>query len=178
MSLKKYFKFVDIKTSILSLYAYALGAAFIFYYLGNWNWQNALVFFFAEMIQDNMVTGINNVMDYRHAKTEQTRKQNVMEKENISMTSAISVIVIMMIISAAAGIWLCFRTNWFLFFAGGALFLIVCCYTAGPFPIDKTPMGEIFCGISQGMGMPFLFAYVNNNWNKLISLNFKTFWNR
>ena len=84
MSLKKYFKFVDIKTSILSLYAYALGAAFIFYYLGNWNWQNALVFFFAEMIQDNMVTGINNVMDYRHAKTEQTRKQNVMEKENIS----------------------------------------------------------------------------------------------
>lgn len=173
MSLKKYFKFVDIKTSILSLYAYALGAAFVFYYLGNWNWQNALVFFFAEMIQDNMVTGINNVMDYRHAKTEQTRKQNVMEKENISMTSAISVIVILMIISAAAGIWLCFRTNWFLLFIGAILFLIVCCYTAGPFPIDKTPMGEVFCGIAQGMGVPFLFAYVNNNWDKLITLNFK-----
>ena len=77
MSLKKYFKFVDIKTSILSLYAYALGAAFIFYYLGNWNWQNALVFFFAEMIQDNMVTGINNVMDYRHAETVQAHCRTV-----------------------------------------------------------------------------------------------------
>lgn len=65
MSLKKHFKFVDIKTSILSLDAYALGAAFIFYYLG----AKCLGFLFAEMIQDNMVTGINNVMDYRHAKT-------------------------------------------------------------------------------------------------------------
>lgn len=173
MSLQKYFKFVDIKTSILSLYAYALGAGFIFYYLGNWNWQNALVFFLAEMIQDNMVTGINNVMDYRHAKTEQTRKQNVMEKEHISMASAISVIVILMCISVVAGVWLCFRTNWFLFFAGGALFLIVCCYTAGPFPIDKTPVGELICGVAQGMGVPFLFAYVNGNWQTLITLNFK-----
>lgn len=173
MSLKKYFKFVDIKTSILSLYAYALSASFIFFYLGHWNWINALVFFIAEMIQDNMVTAINNVMDYRHAKTEKTRNQNVMAKENISMRKAISVIIILMAISITAGIWLCFRTNWILFFAGGALFVIVCCYTAGPFPIDKTPIGEVVCGIAQGLGVPFLFAYVNDNWQKLITLDFK-----
>ncbi|MBP2057752.1 1,4-dihydroxy-2-naphthoate octaprenyltransferase [Lactobacillus colini] len=172
MTIKKYFKFVDIKTSILSLYAYALSAAFIFYYLGNWNWLNAIVFFIAELIQDNMVTGINNVMDYRNAKTEKTRSQNVMAREKISMTSAVAVIIILLTISVIAGIWLCFRTNWFLLVAGMVLFGIVCCYTAGPFPIDKMPIGEFFCGIAQGMGVPFLFAYVNDNYERLITLNF------
>lgn len=136
MSLKKYFRFVDIKTSILSLYAYTLSAAFIFYYLGHWNWLNALIFFLAEMIQDNMVTGINNLMDYRHAKTKATREQNVLAREHIPQSQALTVIVVLLCISVIAGIWLCFRTNWLLLFAGMLLFGTVCCYTAGPFPID------------------------------------------
>lgn len=35
MSFKKYCKFVEIQTSALSLYAYALGAGFIFFYFNH-----------------------------------------------------------------------------------------------------------------------------------------------
>lgn len=173
MSIKKYFKFVEIQTSALSLYAYALGAAFIFYYFNHWNLLNSIVFFVAEMIMDNMITAINNTMDYILAKDESSKQNSVIIKENISLKLAFTYIVGLLIISAILGVWLCFRTNWVLFFAGGLLFLIVISYTSGPFPISRMPIGEFVCGIAQGMGVPFLFAYINNNYSQIMMLSFK-----
>ncbi|EEJ71145.1 UbiA family prenyltransferase [Lactobacillus ultunensis] len=172
MSIRKYFKFVDIKTSALSLYAYALGAAFIFYYFNNWNWLNSLIFFISEMILDNMITAINNVMDYILAKDKTSKQKSVLVTENISLPLAFTYIGILLLIAAILGIWLCFRTNWVLFFAGGLLFLIVLSYTSGPFPISRMPIGEFVCGIAQGMGVPFLFTYINDNYQKIMTLNF------
>lgn len=172
MSIKKYFKFVEIQTSALSIYAYALGAAFIYYYFGHWNWLNSLVFFISEMILDNMITAINNVMDYIMAKDEKSKNNSVIVKEKISLPTAFTYITVLLLVSAALGLWLCYRTNWVLFFAGGLLFLIVLSYTSGPFPISRMPIGEFICGIAQGMGVPFLFAYINDNYQKIMTLNF------
>lgn len=41
------------------------------------------------------------------------------------------------------------------------------------FLLIRMPIGEFVCGITQGMGGPFLFAYVNDNYNQLMTLNFK-----
>lgn len=172
MSIRKYFEFVEIRTSALSLYAYALGAAFIFYCFNHWNWLNSLVFFISEMILDNMITAINNVMDYIMAKDEKSKNKSVLVTENISLPLAFTYITILLLIAAALGIWLCLKTNWVLFFAGGLLFLIVLSYTSGPFPISRMPIAEFICGIAQGMGVPFLFAYINDNYQKIMTLNF------
>ncbi|WP_276804542.1 UbiA family prenyltransferase [Lactobacillus hominis] len=172
MSLKKYFEFVEIQTSALSIYAYALGAAFIFFYFNHWNLLNSIIFFISEMIMDNMITAINNVMDYILAKDQKSKAENVIAKENISLPVAFTYITVMLVISAALGLWLCFRTNWVLFFAGGLLFLIVLSYTSGPFPISRMPIGEFICGIAQGMGVPFLFAYINDNYKQIMTLDF------
>lgn len=124
------------------------------------------------MILDNMITAINNTMDYVLAKDENCKKKSVLVTEHISLTQAFAVIGILLIISAVLGIWLCLRTNWVLFFAGGLLFLIVLTYTSGPFPISRMPIGEFICGIAQGMGVPFLFVYINDNYTKIMTLNF------
>ena len=111
-------------------------------------------------------------MDYILAKDEQSKADSVIVKENISLPLAFTYITVLLIISAILGLWLCFRTNWVLFFAGGLLFLIVLSYTSGPFPISRMPIGEFICGIAQGMGVPFLFAYVNDNYKQIMTLNF------
>lgn len=172
MSIKKYFKFVEIQTSALSLFGFALSAVFIYYYLGHWNLLNAIVFFIAEMIMDNMITGINNVMDYIMAKDEKSRNDSVIVKENLSIKVVFAYIIVLMTISAIMGVWLCYKTNWLLFFMGGLLFLIVGSYTSGPFPISRMPIGEFVSGIAQGFGVPFLFAYVNDNFKQMATLNF------
>lgn len=172
VSIKKYFRFVEIQTSALSLFGFALSAVFIYYYLGHWNLVNATVFFVAEMIMDNMITGINNVMDYIMAKDEKSRNDSVIVKEDISIKIAFIYIIGLMTISAICGVWLCWRTNWLLFFMGGLLFLIVGSYTSGPFPISRMPIGEFVSGIAQGFGVPFLFAYVNDNFKQMAILNF------
>lgn len=172
MTLKQYFRFVKIHTSTLSLFGYGLGAAIIYLLNGNWNWQNSLIFFVASMIFDNMITGVNTVMDYVMAKDERFKEISVMTVENISVKQAFSVIGLMVTLGAGLGLWLCFRTNWMLFFLGGAMFLIFAFYTSGPFPISRMPLGEAFSGTAQGLGIPFLFVFVNDNYNRLLALNF------
>lgn len=172
MTFKQYIKFVEIKTSILSLFGFALGGAYIWYNHLNWNILNAIVFFAAEMIMDNMITGINNLMDYKLAKDPEFKRHEVMATERISTKRATIMICILMLLACAAGLWLCYRTNWLMFFMGGALFLIIASYTTGPFPISRTPLGELFSGVAQGLGVPFLFIYVNDNYKELATLNF------
>lgn len=172
MTIKQYLRFVKIHTSVLSLFGYVLGAAIIFFIGGSWNLQNSLIFFVGSMIFDNMITGVNTVMDYVMAKDDHFKEISVMTVEHISVKQAFSVIGAMVTIGAGLGLWLCFRTNWMLFFLGGAMFLIFAFYTAGPFPISRMPLGEIFSGTAQGLGIPFLFIFINGNYNELLALNF------
>ncbi len=174
MNFKQYAKFADIETWSFSFYGYFLGALYILFYLkpGHWNWLNALVFFVCEMIFDNMITGINHTMDYLTAKDEKTKRNSPIETDHISIRTALIYIYVLMTIACIGGLWLCFRTNWVMFFVGGLIFLITVTYTSGPFPICRTPIGESICGLAQGLGVPFLFVYVNNNFKQLMTLNF------
>lgn len=177
MSIKKYCKFVEIRTSALSLYAYALGFAANFYYFNHWDLLNTVIFIIAEIILDNMITAINNVMDYRLAKDKTTKQKSVLVTESISLRQAFTCITVLLLIAAGLGLYLCWRTNCFLFFVGAFFFALVLTYTSGPFPISRMPVGELICGWPQGMGIAFLLTYVNDNYRRMITLSFKQFTN-
>lgn len=56
------------------------------------------------------------------------------------------------------GIYLAYASSWALIPIGGICLIIGYCYTGGPFPISRSPFGELFAGTLMGTGY-FLISY-------------------
>ncbi|MEG0380970.1 MAG: UbiA family prenyltransferase, partial [Kurthia sp.] len=56
------------------------------------------------------------------------------------------------------GIYICMNSSWSLVVIGIIGMLIGYFYTGGPYPIAYTPLGELFAGLSMGIGF-ILIAY-------------------
>lgn len=56
------------------------------------------------------------------------------------------------------GIFLAFSSSWALIPIGGVCLIIGYCYTGGPYPISRSPFGELFAGTLMGTGY-CLIAY-------------------
>ncbi len=61
-------------------------------------------------------------------------------------------------ISGLLGIYLALRTSLWLLVIGAVCLVIGYCYTGGPYPISRTPYGELFAGFLFGSGFS-LIAY-------------------
>lgn len=61
-------------------------------------------------------------------------------------------------ISGLLGIYLALRTSLWLLVIGAICLIIGYCYTGGPYPISRTPYGELFAGFLFGSGFS-LIAY-------------------
>jgi 1,4-dihydroxy-2-naphthoate octaprenyltransferase len=71
------------------------------------------------------------------------------------------VIIIMIVVSAALGLLLVYLTNIITLVLGAACFAIGIVYSYGPMPISRTPFGEIFSGLTMGLGIPFITYFIN-----------------
>lgn len=59
-------------------------------------------------------------------------------------------------ISGIFGIILAANSSWWLLVIGGVCLLIGYCYTGGPYPISRTPYGELFAGFLFGSGFSMI----------------------
>lgn len=177
MSFKNFLKFVEIKTTLMSLIGFLLGAAFTLYYFWELNWQNSLIFFIGMIFFDFVTTGINNIMDYLKAKNLTYRDEiNILGYAHISVKTAATYVITMLICASIAGLILVWQTNILLLFIGGFCFLVGIFYTFGPLPLSRMPLGELFSGVVQGLGIPFIFIYVNAPKNQVFSLLVSANW--
>src|SRR5690606_19420437 len=67
----------------------------------------------------------------------------------------------MLTIATSLGIWLVFRTDLLVLLIGMVCFGIGIFYTFGPIPLSRMPLGEIFSGLTMGLGVLFLTVYIN-----------------
>lgn len=178
MSLKNFLEFIEIRTKTLSVLAFIVGLSFTFYYFGNLNWVNTVLFFIAMFTFDIVTTEINNTMDFVKAKDQNYRDNiNLLGREHISVATAATYIIVGLVIASAIGIYLVTQTNLLLLALGGLCFIIGIFYTFGPLPLSRLPLGEVFSGVTMGFGIPFIFAYVNLNDAALLSLEIDQHWN-
>ncbi|MEK6190523.1 MAG: 1,4-dihydroxy-2-naphthoate polyprenyltransferase [Carnobacterium alterfunditum] len=173
MSVKIFFKLVEIQTKLASLFPFLLGTLFAVYYFNAFDLINTLLFFIAMIIFDMTTTAINNLMDYQKAKDQGYKDEvNVIGQENIPEKRIIRLIISMLVAATFLGLMLVVRTNIILLIIGAACFFIGVFYTFGPVPISRMPLGEPISGVVMGFGIFFIAAFVNINDPTLLSLVF------
>jgi 1,4-dihydroxy-2-naphthoate polyprenyltransferase len=112
-------------------------------------------------------------MDYKKAIKEHGygyEEHNAMVKYNIKESTALSIIICLILIAIIFGILLVFRTSIVVFFLGAISFLVAVSYSFGPIPISRTPFGEVFSGVFMGFLIPLIAILIQSLTNQIIDI--------
>ncbi|MCI1986522.1 MAG: 1,4-dihydroxy-2-naphthoate polyprenyltransferase [Lactobacillus sp.] len=162
MSLAAFLELVEARTKLASILPCLIGVLFAAAYFGQIDAVNTGLFFVAMLLFDMTTTAINNLMDYRKAHSTAYRTQtNVLGRRHLAPKRVLGLIIVMLTIASLLGVVLVWRTQWILLFIGGACFVIGIFYTFGPLPLSRLPLGEVFSGVTMGLGIPVIAAFVN-----------------
>ena len=164
MKIKAFFKLVEIQTKVASVIPYTLALFYTLYSTKHLNALNMIVMFCSMVIFDMTVTALNNFFDHKRAVKKHGYNyevHNSIVQYRLKNSTVAAVIVVMGTIAAALGLLLAWRTGMVTLLLGAACFAIGIAYSFGPLPISHTPFGEIFSGLTMGLGIPFITYYIN-----------------
>ncbi|MFV0558730.1 MAG: 1,4-dihydroxy-2-naphthoate polyprenyltransferase [Enterococcus sp.] len=162
MTVKNFLEVVEIKTKIASLFPFVIGVLFTLSYFKEFQALNTFLFFVGMIIFDMTTTAINNFMDFNKAKSQEYKYQeNVIGRENLSTKLVAGMIGLMLGITLIIGLVLAYRTGWLLLFMGAACCFVGVFYTFGPIPLSRMPLGEVFSGVTMGLGIFSMVVYIN-----------------
>ncbi|BCJ97292.1 UbiA family prenyltransferase [Anaerocolumna chitinilytica] len=150
--IKRFFEYVEIRTKITSLFAFAMSIGVLLYQGESIQVMITLVFFCSMFLIDIATTAINNYID--------TKDGNQLLP--FQRRTALHIIYALLISGGILGIYLAYRTDLVVLFVGGLCFLCGVLYTYGPVPISRQPLGELLSGIFYGLFIPFLMFYINS----------------
>lgn len=158
--IKNFLKYVEIMTKITTVFAFLMTLAFLFHIGQPINVRLTVVFFLSMFLFDLTTTAINNYIDSR----------DYPEMLPLPRRPALIAIFVMFAVSAGLGLYLAFCTDAVVLITGILCFACGVCYTYGPVPISRLPLGEVFSGVFQGTLIPFLLLYINMPKGSLLTL--------
>ena len=162
MSLKVFLEVVEIRTKLASLFPFGVGLLFSIAYFHQFSLLHTALFFIGMVVFDMATTAINNYMDYQKAKSETYKyKENIIGRSGTSPTLVRNMIFGMIAFTAVIGVTLAIQTGWMLLVMGGVCCLIGIFYTFGPIPLSRMPLGEVFSGVTMGLGIFAMVVYLN-----------------
>lgn len=168
MTRKIFFDLVEIRTKLASFFPFLIAVLFTNTYFHLFHWRKTLFFFFGMIAFDMATTAINNYMDFHKAHSEEYKYQeNIIGKAQLSKRTVVMIIFGLIGFSAIVGITLAIQTGWLLLVMGCACCFIGVFYTFGPIPLSRMPLGEVFSGVTMGLGIFAITVYLNTYDKKL-----------
>ncbi|MEX3623958.1 1,4-dihydroxy-2-naphthoate polyprenyltransferase [Viridibacillus arvi] len=73
-------------------------------------------------------------------------------------------------VAVVLGIFICMKSSWWLVAIGAVGMAIGYLYTGGPYPIAYTPLGELFAGLSMGIGFVLISYFIQAGTVSMTSL--------
>lgn len=124
---------------------------------------DTVVMLFATLCVDMGTTGFNTFFDYWRG-TDNSKytveREKVLVHEDVAPFSAFFVSLLLFFIAALLGLVLAYRSGYQLIFFGAACMLVGYFYTAGPYPISRSPFGELFAGLFLGTALFLITLYI------------------
>lgn len=153
---------VQAQSTVISALPYLMGCAFAYFYYDHFNLGDALLLFIAVISFHLAVNGHNQYTDYwRFNQSGSNSANNIIAKFKIHLSWARLIISSLVLLSAAIGVYLTIKTGWILLLIGVLSFVVGYAYSGGPYPILKTPFGELASGITMGYNITLLAIYIN-----------------
>lgn len=163
LTLAIFLEFVELKTKVASFFPMVAGFLWSLGVQGKLNGVNTLLFFLAVISFDMCTTAINNTMDYVKAIDHEYRQEeNVIGKHGLGLPQMVGILLFLLVFSICLSLILVWRTDILLLPIGMLCFAIGICYTFGPMPLSRLPLGELFSGVTMGFGIFFLAIYVQD----------------
>lgn len=162
MTWANFFELVQIRTKLAGLFPFIIAVLFSNTYFHAFHPGKTLLFFFGMCAFDLAITAINNYMDFLKAKSLVYKyEENVIGREQLSEHVVQAIIYGLVGFAAIIGILLVLQTGWLLLPLGGACFFVGIFYSFGPIPLSRMPLGEIFSGVTEGLGIFAITIYLN-----------------
>ncbi len=164
MTIKSFFKLVELPTKVASVFPFAVGTLYAIYRYNQFNLLNFLIMLVAMLCLDMATTALNNYMDYKLAlKTHgfNYEQHNAIVKDKIKESTVKFTIGFLMSITVILGLVLVYLTDVFILLLGMVSFFFAVIYTWGPVPISRTPLGEIVSGTVMGGIIPLISLYIH-----------------
>jgi len=163
MSAAVFLELVEMKAKTASVLPFLIGVCFSWYYYGSLHLGYLVIYFIAMFIFNMAVDILDNYNDYRHAKKghDYKEKTNIIGRENLSLSFIFKLMVTMIVISAAIGIFLAIIVGWPLLWMGLFCYLVGIFYSSGPRPLSSLPVGELFSGVTMGFMISLICVYIN-----------------
>ena len=154
--MRAFLKLVEIQTKIASVTPFIWSIIFTGYYFGSLRLDLLLIFFASMLAFDMFTTALNNYLDKRAKKRHgyNYEEHNAIVRYGMSEKKVLLIIAVLFIAAAAFGLLLFSRTDAIVLLLGAACFITGILYSAGPVPISRTPLGEIFSGFIMGTSCP------------------------
>ncbi len=163
MTIKQFLRIVYMPTKVISMGTFFSGTLFALYTLGSLNPTIVILMGFATLFVDMGTTGFNTYFDYKNGTDRQETNcedDKVLVYEGVDPSHALMVSVLLFVAAAILGLSLAYLTNWKLLIVGGVCMLVGYVYTGGPYPISRTPLGELFAGFFLGTVLFLISFYV------------------
>ncbi len=172
MSLAVFLEVVEIRTKVASIFPFIMGILFSLVYFHESHPLNTIIFFVGMILFDLTTTSINNYMDFKKAKSKVYKyEQNVIGREKIPETLVRNMIFGMLALTLLIGLYLTWMTGWLLLLMGLVVCFIGVFYTFGPVPLSRMPLGEVFSGMTMGLGIFAITIYLNTVTQKVFYLD-------
>ncbi|MBN2627113.1 MAG: 1,4-dihydroxy-2-naphthoate polyprenyltransferase [Spirochaetales bacterium] len=154
---------MELRTKIASQFPFLFGILYSLYRYGEFAPLNCLLMFVSLLFFDMTTTAINNYVDFQKSEDPSYRQfENPIGTGSLSLALVRLVIALMLMVAVTAGVLLALRTGPVLLAGGMISFAAGILYTAGPVPISRLPLGELFSGLFMGFLIPFLTVYINH----------------
>ncbi|MCI1554439.1 MAG: prenyltransferase [Levilactobacillus sp.] len=158
-----FYELTEIYTAPLNVMWFILGAAIAQYYAGTVNWVNVGLCLLVVFIFDLAVNVADNYYDYRHAhdRTGYAQQINPIGRLALPESGVAQLAWGLYALAAVPGVVLVLRTGWPVAVFGAVGYLIGIFYTAGPRPINATPVSAIVVALAIAFLIQLTCVYVS-----------------
>jgi 1,4-dihydroxy-2-naphthoate octaprenyltransferase len=161
MKFVQFNRIVEIRTKIISMGTFLTGSLFALATTQSWSWPRFLVMLLAVLFVDMGTTGFNSYFDFINGTDSaqyNLERDKVLVHEGVNPTFALIISVTLFVLAAILGLLLAHWTSYWIIPIGGVSMVVGYLYTGGPYPISRTPFGELFAGGFLG-SLLFVLSY-------------------
>ncbi|AVK60267.1 1,4-dihydroxy-2-naphthoate prenyltransferase [Lactobacillus sp. CBA3605] len=158
-----FYELTEIYTAPLNIMWFILGAAIAQYHVHTVNWINVGLCLLVVFIFDLAVNVADNYYDYQHAHDRQdyAQKTNPIGRLKLPPRGVFWLAWLLYAVAAVPGIVLILRTGWPVAIFGVVGYLIGIFYTAGPHPINATPVSALVVALAIAFWIQLTCVYVS-----------------